>query len=88
MIKVEINDFKKNNSIVIGDVFYKKFKNKFKSVDIVQIFNPNSKKHIVELKLPQNKFLKTNKIKIQNFITNIQKEKTFKEAQFTIDIDP
>ena len=88
VIKIEINDFKKNNSINIGDVFYKKFRNKFKSIDIVQIMNPNNKKDIIELKLPQNKFLKTNKTKIQNFILNIQKEKTFKEAQFTMDIDP
>ena len=88
VIKIEIDDLKKNNLIVIGDIFYKKFINKFKSIDIVQIFNTNNKKHIIELKLPQNKYLKTNKIKIQNFILSIQREKLFKETQFTIDIDP
>lgn len=91
IIKIEINDFKKNNKNLISDIFYKKFKKEFNSIDILQIDdinNQNKRIYIIEIKLPQNKFLKSNKIKIQNFIIKFQKEKKFKEAQFTVDIDP
>ena len=91
IIRIEITTNKNASEINNIDEFYKKFKLKFKLFDISNIGNiniDNKYKYIIELKLPQNKLLKSNKNKVQKFIKIIKKEKLFKEMNFIIDIDP